>query len=195
MNTLVCDTTGHTAACLQFERQLRTSDDIRHAIRQVIDNDNFVPEITPYLKICQFHLGMSKIELSRNKIVRRKTSIDEEEEIGGDHSSHKLKQEQEIHAQERRSLPHTHLEITSNISDCRLTQPRPNPWNLSCFCLKGLLGTLNRKKHLICCYSNERRTPKKEIISWFRAEMSTEPEGESVKHGLILRPKYRGRYL
>ncbi|GFW81334.1 retrovirus-related Pol polyprotein from transposon 412 [Trichonephila clavipes] len=50
MNTSVCETTGHTAAYLQFGRQLRTSDDIRHDIRQVIDNDNFVPEITPYLK-------------------------------------------------------------------------------------------------------------------------------------------------
>ncbi|GFV56929.1 transposon Tf2-8 polyprotein [Trichonephila clavipes] len=50
MNTSVCDTTGHTAAYLQFGRQLRTSDDIRHDIRQVIDNDNFVPEITLYLK-------------------------------------------------------------------------------------------------------------------------------------------------
>ncbi|GFW51222.1 retrovirus-related Pol polyprotein from transposon 412 [Trichonephila clavipes] len=50
MNTSVCNTTGHTAAYLQFGRQLRTSDDIRHDIRQVIDNDNFVPEITPYLQ-------------------------------------------------------------------------------------------------------------------------------------------------
>ncbi|GFT00038.1 integrin alpha-PS1 [Trichonephila clavipes] len=50
MNTSVCDTTGHAAAYLQFGRQLRTSGDIRHDIRQVIDNDNFVPEITPYLK-------------------------------------------------------------------------------------------------------------------------------------------------
>ncbi|GFV96295.1 retrovirus-related Pol polyprotein from transposon 297 [Trichonephila clavipes] len=50
MNTSVCDTTGHTAAYLQFGRQLRTSYDIRYDIQQVIDNDNFVPEITPYLK-------------------------------------------------------------------------------------------------------------------------------------------------
>ncbi|GFX80540.1 gag-Pol polyprotein [Trichonephila clavipes] len=50
MNTSVCDTTGHMAAYLQFGRQLRTSDNIRHDIRQVIDNDNFFPEITPYLK-------------------------------------------------------------------------------------------------------------------------------------------------
>ncbi|GFW23335.1 hypothetical protein TNCV_3804341 [Trichonephila clavipes] len=38
------------AAYLQFGRQLRTSDDIRHDFRHVIDKDNFVPEITPYLK-------------------------------------------------------------------------------------------------------------------------------------------------
>ncbi|GFX71263.1 transposon Tf2-9 polyprotein [Trichonephila clavipes] len=50
INTSVRDTTGHTAAYLQFGRQVRTSDDIRHDIRQVIDKDNFVPEITPYLK-------------------------------------------------------------------------------------------------------------------------------------------------
>ncbi|GFV01474.1 hypothetical protein TNCV_2960681 [Trichonephila clavipes] len=50
MNTSIGDTTAHTAAYLQFGRKLRTSDDIRHDIRQVIDNDNFVPEITPYLK-------------------------------------------------------------------------------------------------------------------------------------------------
>ncbi|GFW43456.1 retrovirus-related Pol polyprotein from transposon 17.6 [Trichonephila clavipes] len=50
MNTSVCNTTGHTAAYLQFGRQLRTLDDIKHDIRQVIDNYNFVPEITPYLK-------------------------------------------------------------------------------------------------------------------------------------------------
>ncbi|GFU50209.1 retrovirus-related Pol polyprotein from transposon 17.6 [Trichonephila clavipes] len=50
MNTSVCNTTGHMAAYLQFGRQLRTSDNIRHDFRQVIDNDNFVPEITPYLK-------------------------------------------------------------------------------------------------------------------------------------------------
>ncbi|GFX98761.1 transposon Tf2-9 polyprotein [Trichonephila clavipes] len=50
MNTSVCDTTGHMASYLQFGRQLRTSDDIRHDIRQIIDNDNFDPEIPPYLK-------------------------------------------------------------------------------------------------------------------------------------------------
>ena len=50
MNTAKCDTTGETAAFLQFGRELRTTDDVQHDIRAVIHNDNFVPEITPYLK-------------------------------------------------------------------------------------------------------------------------------------------------
>ncbi|GFX35623.1 uncharacterized protein TNCV_4469641 [Trichonephila clavipes] len=37
-------------AFLQFGRKLRTTDDINHDIRSVIQNDNFVAEITPYLK-------------------------------------------------------------------------------------------------------------------------------------------------
>ncbi|GFT75757.1 hypothetical protein TNCV_3125511 [Trichonephila clavipes] len=43
--------------------------------------------------------------------------------------------------------------------------------------------------------NTEKTTPKKGIISWFRAESSTEPESESVTHGLILSPKCRWRYL
>ncbi|GBM08851.1 hypothetical protein AVEN_57406-1 [Araneus ventricosus] len=35
---------------LQFCRELRTTDDVRHDLRTLIDNDNFVGEITPYLK-------------------------------------------------------------------------------------------------------------------------------------------------
>ncbi|GFU61401.1 hypothetical protein TNCV_3404871 [Trichonephila clavipes] len=78
-------------------------------------------------KICQFHLDVKDRVEQKTRLSEGKLRIDEEEENGGDHSSHKLKQEQEIHAQERRSLPHTHLEITSNI--CRLptrpTQTKP----------------------------------------------------------------------
>ncbi|GBN22626.1 Retrovirus-related Pol polyprotein from transposon 297 [Araneus ventricosus] len=49
-NTSKCDTTGHTAAYLQFGRELRTTDDVNHDLRSLIENDNFVAEITPYLK-------------------------------------------------------------------------------------------------------------------------------------------------
>ncbi|XP_035212577.1 protein NYNRIN-like [Stegodyphus dumicola] len=50
MNTAICDTTGHTAAYLQFGRELRTTDGVNHDLRALIENDNFVAEITPYLK-------------------------------------------------------------------------------------------------------------------------------------------------
>ena len=50
LNSAKSDTTGHTAAYLQFGRELRTIDDVVHDLKAVLDNDNFVPEITPYLK-------------------------------------------------------------------------------------------------------------------------------------------------
>ncbi|GFW17406.1 integrase catalytic domain-containing protein [Trichonephila clavipes] len=45
-----CDTTGKTDTYLQFGREMRTIDDVTNAFRAIIDNENFVPEITPYLK-------------------------------------------------------------------------------------------------------------------------------------------------
>nr|XP_042902682.1 uncharacterized protein LOC122270203 [Parasteatoda tepidariorum] len=50
MNTSKCEMTGYTAAYLQFGRELRTVQKVKHDIRTVIQNDNFVPEITPYLR-------------------------------------------------------------------------------------------------------------------------------------------------
>ncbi|GFW21079.1 hypothetical protein TNCV_2703191 [Trichonephila clavipes] len=50
MNTTVCDTTGHTPAYLLFGRELRTVDDVVQDFKSVVHNDNFVAEITPYLK-------------------------------------------------------------------------------------------------------------------------------------------------
>ncbi|GFW87237.1 integrase catalytic domain-containing protein [Trichonephila clavipes] len=50
LNSVKCDTTGKTAAYLQFGREIRTIDDVTHDFRAIIDNENFVPEITPYLK-------------------------------------------------------------------------------------------------------------------------------------------------
>lgn len=48
MNTAKCYMTGQTIAFLQFGREPRTIDDVRHTSN--INNENFVPEITPYLK-------------------------------------------------------------------------------------------------------------------------------------------------
>ncbi|GFX34135.1 retrovirus-related Pol polyprotein from transposon 412 [Trichonephila clavipes] len=50
LNTAKCETTGQTAAFLNFGRELRTPSEVVKDIRVVIQNDNFVPEITPYLK-------------------------------------------------------------------------------------------------------------------------------------------------
>ncbi|GFV34247.1 uncharacterized protein TNCV_991681 [Trichonephila clavipes] len=45
-----CETTGQTAAFLNFGRDLRSPSEVVNDIRVVIQNDNFVPEITSYLK-------------------------------------------------------------------------------------------------------------------------------------------------
>ncbi|GFX94632.1 uncharacterized protein TNCV_3088611 [Trichonephila clavipes] len=50
LNTAKCETTGQTASFINFGRELRTPSEVVNDIRVVIQNDNFVPEITPYLK-------------------------------------------------------------------------------------------------------------------------------------------------
>ncbi|GBM88288.1 hypothetical protein AVEN_107833-1 [Araneus ventricosus] len=50
LNTVKCETINHTTAFLQFVRELRTTDDVTHDLRALIDNNNFVAEITAYLK-------------------------------------------------------------------------------------------------------------------------------------------------
>ncbi|GFV75077.1 retrovirus-related Pol polyprotein from transposon 17.6 [Trichonephila clavipes] len=47
LNTAKCETTGQTAAFLNFGRELRTPSEVVNDIRVVIQNDNCVPEITP----------------------------------------------------------------------------------------------------------------------------------------------------
>ncbi|GIX88905.1 reverse transcriptase [Caerostris darwini] len=44
------DTTGHTAAYLQFGCELWTGQDVVHDLKTVLDNDNIVSEFTPYLR-------------------------------------------------------------------------------------------------------------------------------------------------
>ncbi|GFS59587.1 integrase catalytic domain-containing protein [Trichonephila clavipes] len=50
LSSAKCDTTSKSAAYLQFGREMRTIDDVTNDFRAIIDNENFVPEITPYLK-------------------------------------------------------------------------------------------------------------------------------------------------
>ena len=43
-------TTGYTAAYLTLGRELRTLEDVNNDLRAIIDNENFIPQVTPCLK-------------------------------------------------------------------------------------------------------------------------------------------------
>lgn len=68
LNIAKCHSTGQSAAFLQFKRELKTLDDVRHDIKSVIENDIFL-EITPYLK--RFARSVQqvreRVELHQNK--------------------------------------------------------------------------------------------------------------------------------
>ncbi|KAL0832527.1 hypothetical protein ABMA28_000738 [Loxostege sticticalis] len=51
MNTTTCLSTNHTAAYLTFGRELRSPCDNEVDFRQIIISENFIPEITPKLKM------------------------------------------------------------------------------------------------------------------------------------------------
>ncbi|XP_023312856.1 uncharacterized protein LOC111692953 [Anoplophora glabripennis] len=51
MNTAWCQSTGQTAAYLNFGREMRTLDDVTHDLRPIVEAENFVPQITPYLQM------------------------------------------------------------------------------------------------------------------------------------------------
>lgn len=50
INSTVCKSVGHTPAFLTFGRELRAPNDNLYDLRQVVDVENFVPRITPYLR-------------------------------------------------------------------------------------------------------------------------------------------------
>lgn len=50
MNTAHGETIGSTAAYLTFGRELRTPDDVAHDVRNVVQSENFLPQITPHLQ-------------------------------------------------------------------------------------------------------------------------------------------------
>lgn len=49
MNTVQNQSTGFSSAYLNFGRELRTTDDITHDLREIVSSENFVAEITPKL--------------------------------------------------------------------------------------------------------------------------------------------------
>lgn len=50
MNSANNGNTGNTSAYLAYDRELRTLDDVQNGLRQVVEADNFIPQITPYLR-------------------------------------------------------------------------------------------------------------------------------------------------
>lgn len=50
MNTAICQSTGFTSAYLTFGRELRTVDDVNQDLRTIIERENVLPQITPYLQ-------------------------------------------------------------------------------------------------------------------------------------------------
>ncbi|GFU16854.1 integrase catalytic domain-containing protein [Trichonephila clavipes] len=77
LNVAKCATSGQTASFLNFGRELRTPSEVVNDIRVVIQNDNFVPEITPYLKKFAFPLRLERW-LKSNRIVGSFTQIKRE---------------------------------------------------------------------------------------------------------------------
>ncbi|GFW65999.1 hypothetical protein TNCV_588251 [Trichonephila clavipes] len=74
MHTTVCDTTGHTPAYLLFGRELRTVDDVVQDFKTVVHNDNFVAEITPYLKRFATITEDIRERIETNSAKNKKTS-------------------------------------------------------------------------------------------------------------------------
>ena len=73
MNTAVCDTTGYTPAFLTYGKELRTVDDVVQNFTTVVENDNFVAEITPYLRkfATLTHEIRERIELKQDQRKRQ----------------------------------------------------------------------------------------------------------------------------
>lgn len=45
-----CQSTGQTAAYLTFGREMRTLDDVQHDVKVIVESENFIPDLSPYLK-------------------------------------------------------------------------------------------------------------------------------------------------
>lgn len=71
LNTLVNITTGYTPSYLCFARELRTPTDAHSDFRAIVQNENFISEITPHLKavagILQTARENGELQQDRNK--------------------------------------------------------------------------------------------------------------------------------
>lgn len=72
MNTSKCQSTGYTPAFLTFGRELSTPDNVRRDLRAIIENDNFVPQITPYLRTLAATLSQARENHERSQDQRKR---------------------------------------------------------------------------------------------------------------------------
>jgi hypothetical protein len=81
MNTAKCSSTGYSAAFLNFGRELRTPAEVSHDLRSVIQNENFIPEVTPRLLKLADHLKEAQ-EVQEKEQDRKKTTADSKRRPG-----------------------------------------------------------------------------------------------------------------
>lgn len=75
MNTVTSCSTGYTPAYLTFGRELRTPDDVNHDLREIVQNDNFIKEITPRL-LTMANVLLRAREVQEVKEEKRKEYVD-----------------------------------------------------------------------------------------------------------------------
>jgi transposase InsO family protein len=75
LNTARSCATGFTPAYLTFGRELRTPDDVVHDLREIVQNENFIPEITPRLLMMIDTMEKAK-EMQEMQEERRKEYVD-----------------------------------------------------------------------------------------------------------------------
>ncbi|KAA5657792.1 transposase family protein, partial [Pseudomonas aeruginosa] len=69
LNNAKCRTTGMSPAYLSFGREMRSPTEVAHDLRAVLDKDNFVPQITPYLRkfVNSFSAVRERVETLQDK--------------------------------------------------------------------------------------------------------------------------------
>lgn len=72
LNSAVCRTTGATPAYLMFAREMRSPTETRHDLRAILDKENFLPQITPYLRsfINSLSAVRERVELQQDQSKR-----------------------------------------------------------------------------------------------------------------------------